>query len=142
MNGTVIWVFFSLASAFFAALVTIFAKIGLERIDSTIAATVKTLIMFTFLFFIALVTSKINLIKSFDFNAMLYIILAGISGGLSWVAFFVALQHGPASRVYALDRLSIVFVVLFATFIGEVLNWQKIFGALVLSVGAILIAVY
>ena len=137
------WIIFSILSAFFASLVAIFGKLGLERIDSTLATTIRAIIMAVFLFAISLVMKKFQGLsfETLDFKEWLFIILAGIAGALSWLFYFGAIKLGSASAVSALDRLSIVFVVFFAgIFLGEVLSLKSIFGVLFLLFGAVLIS--
>ena len=69
------------------------------------------------------------------------IILSGIAGAFSWLFYFVALKYGFASKVVAIDRLSIIFVVIFAVlFLGESFGWETAFGAVLMALGAILIS--
>lgn len=110
------WILYAALSAFTAALVAIFGKLGLKDLDSTLATTIRSLIMAAFLFFVSLSFGKF---KGFAFSSIsskdwIFIILAGIAGALSWLFYFFALKNGPASSVAAIDRLSIVFVVLLA----------------------------
>lgn len=135
-----IWIYLGLVSAFFASLVAIFGKIGVTGLDSTVVETIRTVIMAIFLVLVSIVFNKTSLFKSVDSRSLFFIFLAGICGSLSWLAYFLALKYGSTSRVTALDRLSIVFIVFFATFIGESLCWQKVVGSLVMIVGAALIA--
>ena len=70
------------------------------------------------------------------------IVLSGIATGLSWLCYYRALQTGPASRVAPIDKLSVVFVVLFAaSFLGERLTWKVGLGSILVTVGAILMAI-
>lgn len=136
------WLLFAFLSAIFAALVAILAKLGLRDINSTLATTIRAIIMAGFLFLVSIFLGKF---KNFHFSSLssrdwLLIALAGISGALSWLFYFFALQKGPASAVAAIDRLSIVFVVaLAATFLGEAFGWKMALGAVFMAVGAILI---
>jgi transporter family protein len=133
------WVFFALLAAIFAALVAIFGKIGIQQIDSTLATTVRAVIMALFLSVVALSLGKVKLLSTIDNRALTFITLSGIAGALSWLAYFVALKTGPASAVAALDRLSVVFVFIFAIlFLAEHLTWKSGLGALLLTAGAIL----
>ncbi len=86
------------------------------------------------------VKNKENLDEK-DFKAILFIVLSGVAGALSWLFYFVALKGGTANQVVATDRLSIVFVVVFALiFLGEKIDWKSWIGAGLILVGAILIA--
>ncbi len=137
------WLFYAFLASITAALVAIFAKIGLKDIDSTLATTIRGLIMAAFLVLISLSLKKF---EGFSFNTFggkewLFIILAGISGALSWLFYFYALKHGDASKVSAIDRTSIIFVVILAAlFLGEKLGIKAVAGAILMILGAILIS--
>lgn len=136
------WIVYAFASALFAALVAIFAKLGLKDIDSTLATTVRAVIMAAFLVVISLFLQKFEgfSVGTFSSREWLLIAASGIAGALSWLFYFVALKEGLASSVAAIDRLSIVFVILLAAlFLGEALGWKTALGALLMAGGAILI---
>ena len=136
------WLAYAFLSAITAAGVAIFAKLGLKGVDSTLATTIRSLIMAGFLILISLFLKKFQgfSFSSFSSRDWFLIILAGVSGALSWLFYFAALKYGLASRVVAIDRLSVVFVVLLAAlFLGEALGWKTVLGALLMVAGAILI---
>ena len=136
------WIIYSLLSAMFAGLVAIFGKIGLKNIDSTLATTVRSFVMALFLFATSLALGKFNLLHTIKNKVLFFIVLSGIAGALSWLFYFFALKTGIASGVAALDRLSVVFVVIFAIlFLGEKLSWQTAIGALFITIGAILMVI-
>ena len=137
------WLLLAFLSALTAALVAIFAKMGLKNIDSTFATTVRSLIMAGFLVVTSLFLGKFNSTNFHSLSARewWFIILAGISGALSWLFYFMALKVGLATRVVVIDRLSLVFVVLLAAvFLGEALSWRVALGALLMVGGAIIIS--
>lgn len=137
-----LWTLYALGSALFAALVAIFGKIGLSGIDSTLATTVRAFVMALFLFFVSLSLGKLNLLHTIKNKVLLFIILSGIAGALSWLFYFLALKTGIASGVAALDRLSVVFVVIFSIlFLGEQLSWYTAIGALFITIGAVLMVI-
>lgn len=136
------WIFYAFLSAGFAALVAIFGKVGIQNLDSTLATTVRSVIMAVFLLIVSLGLGKF---KGFEVSAFtgkewLFIVLAGIAGALSWLFYFFALKHGPAGAVSAIDRTSIIFVVVLAAiFLGEGFGWKHAFGAIFVALGAYLI---
>lgn len=137
------WFVFALLSAVFAAAVAIFAKIGLNGIDSTAATAIRTIIMAVFLAIVILVQGKMGAVSEiFASNrALTFIVLSGIAGAISWLFYFVAIQMGDVAKVAAIDRLSIVFIVVFALiFLGEKLDLKSWIGAGLISLGAILMA--
>lgn len=137
-----LWILYSLLSAMFAGLVAIFGKIGLKDIDSTLATTVRSFVMALFLFIVSLTLGKFNLLDTIKNKVLFFIILSGIAGALSWLFYFFALKIGVASGVAAIDRLSVVFVVIFAIlFLGEKLSWQTAIGALFITIGAVIMVI-
>lgn len=136
------WLFYAFVSAVMAALVAIFAKLGLKELDSTLATTVRALIMAVFLVIVSLFLNKFDgfSLSSLSSREWTLVVLSGIAGALSWLFYFIAIKAGVVSSVVAIDRLSVVFVVfLAALFLGETLGWQSVVGALLMSAGAILI---
>jgi len=135
------WIIFALLSAFFAALVAIFGKVGISGIDNTLATTVRSFVMFIFLFGISAFLGVFKNFKQIDNRSLTFIILSGISGALSWLCYFYALRTGNASAVAAIDRLSVVFVIILAAFfLTEKITIQVAIGGILLTLGAILLA--
>lgn len=133
------WILLALLSAFFASLVAIFGKLGLEKLDTTLATTIRSGIMFAFLLVFSFFTNTFQNIKQVDLKSLGILALAGVSGALSWLFYFSALKKGPASGVAALDRLSIVFVLFLALlFLGENLTVKSFIGAVFLVAGVLL----
>ncbi len=135
------WIVYAFLSALTAALVAIFAKLGLKNIDVTLATTVRAIIMGVFLIMVAIVLRKFDgfTLASFSVREWTLITLSGIAGALSWLFYFFALKTGTASQVVAIDKLSVVFVVILAViFLGEVLTWKTALGAVFMATGAIL----
>lgn len=136
------WIVFALLSAFFAALVAILGKIGISGIDTTLATTIRSFIMFLFLGGVSLYMGVFQNYKQIDAKALTFIVLSGIAGATSWLFYFYALKKGPVAGVAALDRLSVVFVILLSLlFLNQTLNAKVIFGAILLTAGAILLAI-
>ena len=121
----------------------VFAKLGLQNLDSTLATTIRAVIMSGFLVVVSLFLGKFD---GFNFSSLgtkewLLIVAAGISGALSWLFYFLALKFGPATGVVSIDRLSIVaVVVLAALFLGEALTFKVAAGAALMVLGALLIS--
>lgn len=130
---------FALLSAVFAALVAVFGKIGLGKVDTTLATAIRAVVMAILLVAAAIALKKWDL-SQISNKAYLYILLAGIAGALSWLFYFFALKIGPATSVSAIDRLSVVFVILFAAiFLGESLTAKSVIGGLLIVFGAVLL---
>ncbi|MBU2220448.1 EamA family transporter [Patescibacteria group bacterium] len=133
------WVLLALLGAIFAALVAIFGKIGLEGLDSTVATTVRAIIMALFLVAVSLGLGKLSLESLPTGKPLLFITLSAVAGALSWLFMFSALKIGPAPGVSALDRTSVVFVLIFSLlFLGTQFSWKALLGALLIAAGAVL----
>ncbi|HRZ30144.1 MAG TPA: EamA family transporter [Candidatus Paceibacterota bacterium] len=134
------WIIYALLSALFAAAVAILGKIGISQIDTTLATTIRSIVMSIALILATFSLGKFDLTK-IDNKAFFFIFLSGLAGALSWIFYFNALKTGPATGVAALDRLSVVFVLVLAIlFLGESLTWKTGLGALLVSLGAILLS--
>jgi transporter family protein len=135
------WIFYAILSAFFAGLVALFGKIGISGVDSTLATAIRAGIMFVFLTVVVLAGKKLSFINQLDSKAMFFIILSGVAGALSWLAYFLALKYGKVSQVASIDRLSVVFAVVMAVlFLSEKVNWKIIIGMIAMVIGSILVA--
>lgn len=136
------WVVYAVCSAVAAAAVAVLGKIGISKIDPTLATTVRALIMAAFFVAVSLVLNKERLIHTIDRHAFLFIALSGVAGAISWWFYFMALKNGPASSVSAIDRTSVAIVFLLAIlFLGEKFHLRSAFGALMVVGGAILMSV-
>lgn len=138
------WIIFAILSAIFAALVAIFGKMGVSGIDTTLATTIRAIIMSILLVIVSLSLGKFKFAATIKSRALYFIILSGIAGALSWLFYFVALKSATNNQVpavAALDRLSVVFVWIFAIlFLGDKLTLKSALGAILLTIGAILMA--
>ena len=135
------WILWSLLSALFAGATAILAKIGIKGIDSNLATAIRTTVILVFTWAIAVATEQHGAIRSISAKGWTFLVLSGLATGLSWLCYFRALQLGPASAVAPIDKLSVVFVILFAwLFLGEGLSAQKIIGGLFVTIGAITLA--
>jgi len=133
------YIIYALASAVFASLVAIFGKIGLGKVDTTLATTIRAVVMAAILVLATLILKKWNL-SQIGNKAYLFIFLAGFAGAASWLFYFLALKFGPATSVAALDRLSVVFVIIFAAmFLGESLTVKTVLGGILIVLGALLL---
>ena len=135
------WIIWSLLSALFAGATAILAKQGVSNVNSNLATAIRTTVILVVAWTIALATVPSSSILQISRKSMIFLILSGFATGLSWLCYFRALQLGEASRVAPLDKLSVVFVVVFAAiFLGERLTGTGVAGALFIAVGALLLA--
>ncbi|MFC7064621.1 EamA family transporter [Brucella rhizosphaerae] len=135
------WQFWALMSAVFAALTAIFAKIGIQGINSDFATLVRTLVIIGALCLFLTVTGQWQRPGDISARSWLFLVLSGLATGASWLAYFRALQMGDAARVAPVDKLSVVLVALFgAAFLGERMSAINWFGIVLIGCGVVLVA--
>lgn len=135
------WRLFALGSAFFAALTAIFGRIGVAAINSDLATFLRTLVILLIAALVISARHEWQRPAGLSLQGVLFLVLSGAATGASWLCYYRALQLGPASRVAPLDKLSVIFVILFAvSFLGERLTWKVGVGGILITAGAILIA--
>jgi len=135
------WQFWAVLSAVFAALTAIFAKIGVENVNSDLAAFIRTVVVVVVLAGILLVTGQWEPPASIASRTYFFLLLSGLGTGASWLCYFRALQLGDAARVAPIDKLSVVLVALFGVgFLGERLSATNWLGVAAIGGGAILVA--
>lgn len=135
------WSFWALLSAAFAALTAIFAKVGIEQINSDFATFIRTVVILLVLGGILAVTGQWQPLSSVSGRTYLFLVLSGLATGASWLCYFRALKLGDAARVAPLDKLSVVLVALFGVlFLGEKLTMPNWIGIALIASGAVLAA--
>ncbi len=136
------WQAWALLSAAFAALTAIFAKVGVEDINSDLATLIRTVIVLTALSLILFASGKLSHPGPISAKSWLFLLLSGLGTGASWLCYFRALKLGPATLVAPIDKLSVVLVALFGVvFLGERPSLNGWLGIALISAGAILIVV-
>ncbi len=134
------WWLYALLSAFFAALVAVFAKIGIKGVDSDVATAVRTVIILVIAWGIVIVKGATAQIPGLTRQNWLFLILSGCATGLSWLFYFRALSLGAVSRVAPIDKLSVALaIVLSVVFLHEKLTWQEAAGAVLIIGGTLLL---
>ena len=136
-----IWFYWAAASAVCAALTAIFAKLGLQGINSDFATFIRTIVIMVALVAFLSYTKKWQPLSSLTGKNWLFLILSGLATGASWVAYFKALQLGNASQVAPIDKFSLVLVTIFAViFLGERPNSQEWLGIGLVAAGVLVLA--
>lgn len=132
------WFAFALGSAVFAALTAIFAKVGIEGVDSNLATAVRTLVVLVMAWAIVLVTGVQGGLASISAKSWIFLVLSGLATGASWLCYYRALQLGQASLVVPIDKLSLVItLVLAVVLLREQLTARGVVGAVLVTIGAI-----
>lgn len=135
------WQFWALLAAAFAALTAIFAKLGIETINSDLATFIRTIVILLALGGIVVATGQFQPPSSISGRTWLFLILSGLATGASWLCYFRALKLGQAAQVAPIDKLSVVLVALFgAAFLGEELTLPNWLGVALIAAGAVLVA--
>ena len=135
------WLFWALLSAVFAALTAIFAKIGLEGVDSDLATLVRTAVIMVVLAAFVYLTGKWRSPFELSSRTWLFLVLSGLATGASWVCYFRALKIGDASKVAPVDKFSLVLVAVFAfAFLGERPTGREWFGIGLVASGVLVLA--
>lgn len=137
------WLIYALLSAITAAGVAILGKIGLQSLDSNTATAIRSVVMAIFLVGVVVVQGKLHLVQTIiqDKKAIFIIALSGVAGALSWLFYFMAIKVGKVSQVAPIDKLSVVFAVVFAAILfGEKISLWGGVGVALIAVGAILVA--
>jgi len=136
------WFLWALLSAVFAALTAIFAKLGLEGVDSDLATLVRTVIIFVVLAGFLSATGKWRNPFELPVRTWWFLILSGLATGASWLCYFRALKIGEAYKVAPVDKLSVVLVVLFAVaFLNERPSLREWLGIFLVSAGVLILAI-
>jgi transporter family protein len=136
------WQVWAVLSAVFAALTAIFAKVGVEGINSDLATLIRTAIVLVALALILFATGQFSHPGPVSSRSWLFLLLSGLGTGASWLCYFRALKLGPATLVAPIDKLSVVLVALFGvTFLGERPSFYGWIGIVLIATGAVLIAV-
>ena len=135
------WFFWALLSAVFAALTAIFAKVGLEGVDSDLVTLVRTFVIMAVLIVFVHVTRKWSNPFELSSRTWLFLVLSGLATGASWVCYFRALKIGEASKVAPVDKLSLLLVAVFAfLFLNERPSVREWVGILMVGAGVLVLA--
>jgi transporter family protein len=135
------WQFWAVLSAIFAALTAIFAKVGVENVNSDLATLIRTMVVIVMLALIVVATRQFQPPSSISGRTYLFLVLSGLATGASWLCYFRALKLGNAAQVAPVDKMSVVLVAIFSVlFLGEHLSPLKWLGVALISAGAILVA--
>ena len=141
MTTTSNWFFWALLSAVFAALTAIFAKVGLEGVDSDLATLIRTAVIIVVLAAFVYLAGKWSNPFVLPSKTLLFLVLSGLATGASWVCYFRALKVGDASKVAPVDKLSLLLVAIFAfLFLAERPSAREWLGILMVGAGVLVLA--
>lgn len=135
------WQFWALLSAGFAALTAIFAKVGVENVNSDFATLIRTAVILLVIAAIVMATGQAQPLGSISGRTYIFLALSGLATGASWLCYFRALKLGQAAQVAPIDKLSVVLVAVFGViFLGERLSLANWLGVTLIAAGAVLVS--
>lgn len=130
---------YALISAVFAALTSILAKIGISDINSNLATAIRTTVVLVFSWIMVFVVGGQHDLGSISRKTLVFLILSGLATGISWLSYYKALQMADVSKVVPIDKLSVVFTMIFAFIIlGEAASKKAIIGAILIGLGTLI----
>lgn len=133
------WLPYAFVSALAASATALLAKRGVEGVPSNLATALRTVVVLVFAWVMVSVAGEGKALSSLSKRSLIYLTLSGFATGISWLAYFRALQLGPASRVAPVDKLSLpLTVALAALLLGETVGWKVWLGVALMTVGALL----
>lgn len=136
------WLLFAFGSAIFASLTSVLGKVGIEGVESNLGTAIRTIVVLIMAWVVVFVTKKQGEIKNIDKKSWKFLILSGLTTGLSWLCYYKALQDGEAGIVVPIDKLSIVITIAFSYFIlKEKLNKKSILGLILIVTGTLILLV-
>ncbi len=134
------WFFYALLSAFFAALTSILAKMGMKNVNSNVGTAIRTVVVLAMAWLIVFLTGKQKEIPAITQRGWIFLVLSGIATGLSWLCYFKALQIGDAAKVVPVDKFSVVITMVLAfLLLGEPLNTKTLAGGVIITIGMLVL---
>lgn len=133
------WFIFALGSAVFAALTSIFTKIGIDKVDSNLATAIRTVVVVVMAWGMVFITHAESGITEIGKRSWLFLILSGLATGFSWLCYYKAIQIGDVSKVVPIDKLSVVFTLILAfAFLHEKFTVKTGVGCVLIAAGTLL----
>ena len=130
------WAVYALCSAFFAALTSILAKVGIEGVNSNLATAVRTAVVLVMAWLVVFATGTADGVWNIGRKSWLFLVLSGLATGASWLFYFKALQIGEASKVIPVDKFSVVLGILMAfIFLHEAVSAKTLIGGALIAIG-------
>lgn len=135
------WAVLAVLSAVFAALTSIFAKVGIQDVDSTLATAIRTVVVVLMAWLMVFITHTQSGITGIDRKSWIFLILSGLATGASWLCYYKALQLGEVSKVVPIDKLSILFTLVLAfVFLHEKFTAKSAIGTALITIGTLVMA--
>ena len=133
------WLVLALLSAVFAALTSIFAKVGIDGVDSNLATALRTMVVVAFAWIMVFITNAQGGINEISRKSWVFLILSGLATGASWLCYYKAIQLGDVSKVVPIDKLSVIFTLVMAfVFLHEKFTPKSVAGCLLIGAGTLI----
>ena len=135
------WLIYAAGSAVFAALTSVLAKIGIDGVNSNLATAIRTFVVLIMAWGIVFLTGGQHGIGEIGKKSWLFLILSGLATGASWLCYYRAIQIGQVSKVVPIDKLSdVITLILSFVLLHEQFTWKSGVGALLITVGTLIMA--
>lgn len=136
------WLVFAILSSVFAALTSIFAKVGIDGVNSNLATAIRTLVVLIMAWAMVFLTNNQSGITEIGKKSWIFLILSGLATGASWLCYYKALQMGDASKVVPIDKLSVVITLIMAfVFLHEDFTSKSIIGCILITTGTLFMVI-
>ena len=133
------WMILAIASAVFAALTSILAKVGIDGVNSNLATAIRTFVVLLMAWIMVFLTDAQGGIGSISRKSWIFLILSGLATGASWLCYYKALQIGEVSKVVSIDKMSVVITLVLAfIFLHEKVTTKSIIGCVLITAGTLL----
>lgn len=133
------WIFYAVASAFFAGITAILAKCGIRKTDSNVATAIRTVVVLFFSWLMVMITGAWEGMAQIKGETLGFLILSGFATGASWICYFRALQKGDINKVVPIDKSSTVLTILLALiFLHEGMTWKKAVSVILIGAGTLM----
>ena len=132
------WFLFASASAIFAALTSILAKVGIDGVNSNLATAIRTCVVVLMSWMMVFITNSQSDITEISRKSWIFLILSGLATGASWLCYYKALQIGQASKVVPIDKMSTILTLILAfVFLHEHFTWKSALGCILITAGTL-----
>lgn len=136
------WLLFSILSAVFAALTSILAKIGIDKVNSNLATAIRTVVVVILAWLMVFITNAQSGLSDISRKSWIFLILSGVATGASWLCYYKALQMGEASKVVPIDKLSVVITLILAfVFLHEEFTAKSLIGCVLITAGTLIMVI-
>lgn len=137
-GGSFMWFILALLSALFAALTSIFAKVGIENVDSHLGTAIRTMVVVVVAWAMVFITHAQGGIGDISKKSWIFLILSGLATGASWLCYYKAIQIGDVSKVVPVDKLSVIFTLIMAfIFLHEKFTPKSVIGCILIAAGTL-----